>query len=285
VTEEIEFITDNHMHIDPVNGLGAEAAKRFKRAGGTCIFLVNKMSRDYGVIINNASDFKSVFSKACALGDRIADETGLKVFNVIGVHPAEFLDLIERFGEMKALQISCEAVEIAGRMVSECKAVAIGEMGRPHFKTTPEVFQLSNKFLLHAMEVTKDVDCALQLHTEGEHPELLSELSNMAEKAGLSPNKLVKHFSGPPNQSEKKYGVNLSVLASKENVLTSIKSGLDFLLESDYIDDNHRPGAVLGPKSVPRITKYCIGTGILSVEMAEKIHKDNIERVYGVDLE
>ena len=37
-------VTDDHIHIDPVNGRGIEAAKDFFRAGGTHIFLVSKPS-------------------------------------------------------------------------------------------------------------------------------------------------------------------------------------------------------------------------------------------------
>ena len=37
-------ITDDHIHIDPVNGRGLEAAKDFFRAGGTHMFLVSKPS-------------------------------------------------------------------------------------------------------------------------------------------------------------------------------------------------------------------------------------------------
>ena len=42
-------ITDDHIHIDPVNGRGIEAAKDFRRSGGTHIFLVSKPSWSFGV--------------------------------------------------------------------------------------------------------------------------------------------------------------------------------------------------------------------------------------------
>ena len=37
-------VTDDHIHIDPVNGRGMEAARDFLRAGGTHLFLVSKPS-------------------------------------------------------------------------------------------------------------------------------------------------------------------------------------------------------------------------------------------------
>ena len=42
-------ITDDHIHIDPLNGRGIEAAKDFQRSGGTHIFLVTKPSWSSGV--------------------------------------------------------------------------------------------------------------------------------------------------------------------------------------------------------------------------------------------
>ena len=42
-------ITDDHIHIDPVNGRGVEAAKDFLHAGGTHMFLVSKPSWSLGV--------------------------------------------------------------------------------------------------------------------------------------------------------------------------------------------------------------------------------------------
>jgi len=55
-------------------------------------------------------------------------------------------------------------------------------------------------------------------------------------------------------------------------------------METDYLDMKTRPGAVLGPKTVPRRTRGLIQNGIMTVEDAHKIHVDNVERVYGIEL-
>jgi len=55
-------------------------------------------------------------------------------------------------------------------------------------------------------------------------------------------------------------------------------------MESDYIDDLRRPGAVVGPKSVPRVSRVLLEKGLVSEEDLEKIHIDNVEKVYGVNL-
>ncbi|MFV2040734.1 MAG: TatD family hydrolase [Candidatus Hydrothermarchaeales archaeon] len=281
---KLEAVTDNHMHIDPRGGMGLEAAKRFKRAGGTCMFLVNKMSKDWDVTVTKASDFTAVFEGTVELGQMIAEETGLVVFPVVGVHPAELVYLCERFGTVQAFEISTGAVDIAGGFVENRMAAALGEIGRPHYPVEPDVFEVSNKLLEHAMCVAKDLGCALQLHTESASEKLFDDLSKMIKNTRIKSDKVVKHFSGPETALAQKYGITPSVLSSTENITAALKNNTDFLMESDYIDDNTRPGAVLGPKTVPRVTKKLVETGVLSLEDAARIHCDNIEKTYGVEM-
>ena len=44
------------------------------------------------------------------------------------------------------------------------------------------------------------------------------------------------------------------------------------MLETDYLDDPKRPGAVMGPKTVPRKTFKALENNILSDEQAYSIH-------------
>ena len=64
----------------------------------------------------------------------------------------------------------------------------------------------------------------------------------------------------------------------------ALGKGFRFLMETDYIDDLRRPGAVLGPKTVPKITKAMFDRGLLSVEQWEHIHIDLPEKTYGISL-
>jgi len=56
-------------------------------------------------------------------------------------------------------------------------------------------------------------------------------------------------------------------------------------METDYIDDLRRPGAVLGIKTVPRRTRKLLEMGIIDEEGVYKIHKENIEKLYNIELE
>ena len=95
-------VTDDHIHIDPVNGRGLEAAKDFLRAGGTHIFLVSKPSWSLSVHPSCGADYAKVFDETLRVAEMIR-ETGLIVFPVLGVHPAEISRLTERMSLAEAM--------------------------------------------------------------------------------------------------------------------------------------------------------------------------------------
>jgi TatD-related deoxyribonuclease len=55
-------------------------------------------------------------------------------------------------------------------------------------------------------------------------------------------------------------------------------------METDYMDENSRPGAVMGPKSVPRITRHLLESGAITPGDAWYIHAETPGRVYGVEI-
>ena len=111
------------------------------------------------------------------------------------------------------------------------------------------------------------------------------ELVNMGRKAGLPKEKIVKHFAPPLILEDENYGLMPSVLASKKNILKAIKKGTRFMMETDYIDDPRRPGAVLGPKTVPKRTQELLEMELITQEEMSIIHKENPEKTYGINLE
>ena len=54
------------------------------------------------------------------------------------------------------------------------------------------------------------------------------------------------------------------------------------MLETDYLDDPKRPGAVMGPKTVPRKTFKALENSILSEEQLYNIHTKVPDSVYSV---
>lgn len=276
---------DNHMHIDPINGEGIKAVKKFQNTGGGYIFLVSKFTASWSIPLKDEKSFKKLFQNTISLAEEIHDETEVKAFPVIGVHPAEFAHMCEAFTTQTALEIGKKAMNIATKFVESGQAVAIGEVGRPHYKVEEKVLSACMELLEYTFKLAKDLDCAIQLHTESSTQEHFKEFNKLAIRCGVSPHRVVKHYSPPLIKAGEKYGIFPSLISSKENILQAIKEGNRFLMESDYIDDLKRPGAVVGPKSVPRISQKLFEEEILTEEDLWKIHKDNIESVYGISLD
>jgi TatD-related deoxyribonuclease len=206
----------------------------------------------------------------------------VKAFAVVGIHPAEYVGLAESLGIEKAYAIVKEGLEIAAKYVAEGKAVAI-KSGRPHYPVSPELWETSNALMRYAMDLCVDEDCAIQLHTESE-PGTMESLSEIAKQAHMAPYKVIKHFSPPLVRECEALNIFPSVICSRGALEEALSQGTRFMMETDYIDDPRRPGAVLGPKTVPRKTKEAIRNGVPE-ETFYKIHKDNPEKSYGVKIE
>jgi len=272
------IITDNHMHI--YRHLGLKALEQFKSAGGTHVFLVSLLSHHYDVNPKRGSDFRKIFESHLSLV-RKANKI-VKAYAVLGVHPAEITIIGQKLGFERAAEIMKEALEIAGEYVAKGEAVAI-KSGRPHYKVDSLVWKLSNEVMMHSFEIAREIGCAVQLHTESFTAEGMREIAEMAEKVGLKRDKVVKHFSPPRIKEFEEIGIFPSVIAGNDNVLTAAEQGTRFLIETDYLDDPKRPGAVLGPKTVPRKIKELIEKGF-GEDFVYKICAENVERVYGIEL-
>ncbi|AEA47274.1 TatD family hydrolase [Archaeoglobus veneficus] len=273
------IITDDHMHL--YNHLRLKALEEFKKAGGTHVFLVSLLSKHYDVRPESGKDFRKIFDAHISLVEK-ANKI-VKAYAVLAVHPAEITILGGRLGFRKAAEVMMEALDIAGEYVEEGKAVAI-KSGRPHYKVNEEIWQLSNEVMQHAFEVAKDVGCAVQLHTESYSREGIEEIARIADKAGIKRDKVVKHFSPPRVKEFEEVGIFPSVIAMGNNVLEAAKQGTRFTVETDYIDDAKRPGAVLGPKTVPKKIKELLKHGF-DEDFIYRICAENVRNVYGVDIE
>jgi TatD-related deoxyribonuclease len=275
-------ITDNHIHVDPHNGEGPlEVAKKFQRAGGNVMIIPNKPTWTVGKSCN----FEKAMELVIKYVREINANTDVKAFAVVGAHPAELSRRVENGLELEmAEKMMKSTLEDAQKLVIEGKAVGIGEIGRPHYEVSAEEMEAHKRIMLYAMELAADADCAVQLHTESAGPEQFLEFAEMADKAGLERHKVIKHFSGPLVAENENHGLTPSLIATRDVITEGLKKGNNFLMETDYLDMLDRPGAVLGPKTVPRRTKELLRNGTLTEEDAYKIHVENVENVYGIDL-
>jgi TatD-related deoxyribonuclease len=273
-------ITDEHMHIDPRNK-GLVAVKEFQQAGGTHIFLVMKPSWTLGVKVTKPEAQKAIFDETVEISRQI-NETGVTSFPVLGVHPAEITHLLEYMDLPTAMKTMKGGMDIAAQYVEKGLAVGL-KSGRPHYPVTPEVWEVSNEIMEYAFTLAKDLNCAVQLHTESVGETELEDITARAKKTGIKLHKVVKHYAPPLVNVCERLGIFPGVLAGKGAIEEALTQGTRFMMETDYIDDPQRPGTVLGPKTIPKRTLK------LAEEYGEepfwKIHKENPELVYDVDID
>ncbi len=274
-------IFDNHIHLRP-EFQGVEAAKAFERAGGTAILLTHMPYDD--VPIRRGDDFEVAYRKTLAMADAVRAGTTLQVFVALGPYPVEVLHLRDALGVDEAADAMRRGIDLAAEHIAQGNSVAFGEIGRPHFPVDSDVVRACNDVLAYAMELAKDLGCAVVLHTEDPTPQTFAEFAEIADKAGLHRDRVVKHHSTPFTRLDETHGIVPSILAKEDVVRQALKGGARFLFETDYIDDPQRPGAVLGPATVPRKTKAWIEKGLLTEDQAWSIHKDLPQRTYRIEL-
>jgi TatD-related deoxyribonuclease len=283
---KIDFpILDNHLHLQP-KGRNVEAIKDYERAGGTHAML-SHMPYDE-LQITCGADFERSYQITMDTAERCNRESGVKVFVTLGPYPVLLIDLAKEHGLEAATQMMKEGMESAARLVRERKALAIGEVGRPHFEVPPEIMAASNDILSYGMVLAKEASCPIVIHAETATPETMEDLGQMADTVGLDRGKVVKHYSPPLVLQEENRGLMASVLASRSNIQEAFGKGSRFFLETDFMDEPTRPGAVLPIDTVPKRIKGMVQSGIATPELIEaiwKVNQENPKKVYGVDLE
>ena len=275
------IIFDNHLHLRR-DGSFIDAIKEFKKAGGTHFVLCQLPMTN--LVIRDKS-YESCYKETLTMADEIRSNIDIGIFVTVGPYPVDYLRLLEKFDRDSAINIMKKGIDEAANLCEEKKCIGIGEIGRPHFPVDQQIIEDSNEIILYGMEVAKDVDVPVILHTESTTPEQCKELVEMGQKVGLPANRIVKHYSPPLVLKEENYGIMPSVLASEKNIANAIEKSTRFMMETDYIDDPRRPGAVLGPKTVPKRTLDLLQRGSLTEKQAYEIHKINPEKTYGISLE
>lgn len=156
-------IYDNHIHMDPA-GRNVDAIKGFEAAGGTGFTLVTLPYRQ--VRITEGKDFADSYDITFVLAEKARAATELEINVAVGPYPVLILPLAEHYGLEKAEEIMMKGMDIAAKLVSEGKACALGEIGRPHFDVPPEILDASNRVLFRGMEHAKELGCPVIIHCE-----------------------------------------------------------------------------------------------------------------------
>ena len=76
-----------------------------------------------------------------------------------------------------------------------------------------------------------------------------------------------------------------AVLASRRFVREAAAKGDRFMLETDFLDDPRRPGAVMALTTVPKRSYGLLNDGSLTGELLHRVHVHWPRVAYGVDVE
>ncbi len=255
--------------------------EEFKKAGGTHFVLCQYPMPH---IVLKEKSYKSCYNQTFEMADEIRRKIDIGVFVTVGPYPVDYLTLIEKFDRYQVIEIMKKGMDEAAELCKDGRCIAIGEIGRPHFPVDQTVMVDSNEILLYGMQKAKDVKVPVVLHTECTTPESCKEFVDMGKKVGLKADKIIKHFSPPLIFESENYGLMPSIIAREKNILEAVKKGTRFMLETDYIDDLKRPGAVLSPKAIPTKMLSFLEKEIISEDQIYKIHKENPEKTYNICL-
>jgi TatD-related deoxyribonuclease len=264
------------------SGRFLNAIKDFKRVGGTHFVLCQLPMTN---LVIREHSYKSCYKETLDMANEIRQKINIGVFVTVGPYPVDYIKLLNKFDRKLSINIMKKGIDEAAKLCEEKKIIGIGEIGRPHFPVNKRIFKDSNDILLYGMQRARDVDVPVILHTESATLMQCKEIVELGKKIGLPAHKIVKHYSPPIIKKSENYGLMPSVLASEKNILAAINKGTRFMMETDYIDDPRRPGAVLGPKTVPKRTLELLKKNILTERQIYEIHQKNPEKTYDISLE
>ena len=268
-------ILDNHLHVDPHDGAGLEAIKEFADAGGTHVLILNNPSWHRHAPVSERADFAVGFEETIEIADAASSILSGRAWPVLGVHPGLTSRLLEdrELSAADAREILRTGIDAAAERIAAGRALAL-KSGRPHYPVEDETWSVANEILRYAFERAAAVDCAVQQHTE-EAAEF-TVVGEWASAAGLDPDRVVKHYATEPTT-----GVVPSAIGRRDVLLEHANTDL-VLMETDFLDDPDRPGAVLGPKTIPRRVRWLFEEGY--TEFLETAHIQTPRAVYGIDL-
>ena len=250
-------ILDQHMHLDRSNRF-LDAVSEFTLAGGTGIMLVHKpnFSSD---LPTDLDGYRAAYSGTLSMAEEVRAAYGIEVGVVLGPHPVVWEHQIVPLGLKRATELHLEAVSLALDHIEAGDAVCLGEVGRPHYQVSDEIWSSANEMLREVMAMAAGVGTSIQLHVEDNGETTCRELATLCDEAGLARNRAIRHYAPANVGANFTHGLAATVSVGRGSVeaitATAASANAPWGMETDFLDDPRRPGAVLGPKTVPKRTQ------------------------------
>ncbi|MFA7149624.1 MAG: TatD family hydrolase [Candidatus Methanomethylophilaceae archaeon] len=269
-------VYDNHLHLSPA-GRNIDALREYEAEGGTGLTLVTLPYSE--IQITKGADFLRSYEITLSFAEKAREQTGLKVNVAVGPYPVLLIPLAEHFGLESAENMLIEGMESAAELVARGEVNAIGEIGRPHFPTDRKYLEASNRILLRGMELAKENDCPVIIHCESD-ANTNKDLADLAAQAHLPAGKVIKHSSPPLVTSEETFGIMPSIPASRSLIREALQKSTRFMIETDFIDDPSKPGAIMSVNTVPKRIRAFVASGEMSEETVFRICEDIPDKLY-----
>ncbi len=284
-------IVDQHMHLDRTN-LFLDAVADFSSSGGTGIMLVHKPSFSHTLPVD-LGGYREAYSDTISMADEVRTEFGLEVGVVLGPHPVAWEKQIPELGIEESSELHLEAVSLALEYIDSGHAHCLGEVGRPHYPVREEIWERADDLLLEILSMASSSRTSVQLHVEENGHTTYNELSQLCISSGISSERAIRHFAPPNVSADFTHGLSATVNVGRGSVETIVETAREakspWGMETDFLDDNRRPGAVLGPKTVPKRTQE-LCSSLLNEGWSEneveslltKVHSEWPESLYGL---
>uniref|UniRef100_A0A7J3ZK10 Hydrolase TatD n=1 Tax=Fervidicoccus fontis TaxID=683846 RepID=A0A7J3ZK10_9CREN len=279
--------SDAHCHSNPVSGLGARRiAEKFVEAGGWFLSLVMLPSWSYSgsqaLTLEEYIRLVNLHVREC----ESARAVGLKVACFAGYHPAEIDRAIEKgLSYRKIVELGRGIIDVLVKLCVEGRLQGIGEIGRQHYKTRPESVVVANELLHYAMVRSRDSNCTIQLHLENTEGFTVPQIETVIQKVGMPKNLIILHHVRPRLLKE---AIERGLWSTTPGVYESLKIALESfkarntLVESDFLDDPKRPGAVIEPWRLIEHQVRLHEQGVVDDRVLEKLNVSNVEAVFRI---
>ncbi len=282
-------ILDQHIHLDRSNRF-LDAVAEFVGAGGTGIMLVHKPSFS-SALPTDLDGYRAAYSDTLGMAEEARDTYEIEVGVVLGPHPVAWEHQIEPLGLERATELHLEAVDLALDHIDAGDAICLGEVGRPHYTVSDETWSAANVMLREVMVLAAGAGTSIQLHVEDNGETTYRELAALCDETGLARDRAIRHYASADVGADFTHGLAATVSVGRGSVealtKTAANANAPWGMETDFLDDPRRPGAVLGPKTVPKRTQQ-LCAALLAADWGEEevsglmnnIHSDWPEQLY-----
>ena len=276
---------DPHFHPNPIHGddIGF-MARKFKEYGGWFAGIVSLPPWNYG-LKPSWDSYLRVLDMIEGICDSF-EATGVKAYCFSGFHPAEVDKLIDVYG-MKledVIRLGVRVIEEVARRCIEGKIKGIGEVGRQHYKTFPDRAVASELILEHALELSRDYGCPVQMHLENTKS-TVHLIKIITDRLGIHVGKrevIVFHHAKPSMLPEiAGSGFSVTVPGTRKPILEHLYTAHQpvFMVESDYVGGSKNPSNTVPWRMFPVVRQV-----FKDEEYLCRVMYDNVVRAFHVDI-